>query len=73
MTITLWPPSANPPPQPVKSRQANVRLTPGQDAALKRFCLGHGISTQAAIVRALAAAVDDFDAVPGGKTIFSGR
>lgn len=61
MTTTLWPPSANPPPQPVKSRQANVRLTPRQDAALKRFCLGNGISTQAAIVEALAAHIEGFN------------
>lgn len=67
MTTPSWPPSANSSPHFVKSKQANVRLTPAQDAALKRFCVKNGITTQVAIVRALAAAIDDFDAGSGGQ------
>lgn len=59
-TVPPWP-SPTAPPQPVKSRQAHVRLTPAQDAVLKRFCLGNGISTQAAIVEALAAHIEGFN------------
>jgi hypothetical protein len=45
---------------PTKTKQINVRLTAAQEAALKRFCLQGGISTQAAVLEALAGLIHGF-------------
>lgn len=58
-TVPPWPsPTA---PQFVKSRQVNVRITPGQEAALKRFCVKNGITMQAAMAQALAGLIEGFN------------
>ena len=46
----------------VKAKQINVRVTPEQERALKRYCVRTGMTTQAAVIDALTRAVPDFAA-----------
>ena len=47
-------------PQPLKTKQANVRLTPEQDRLLKQHCNRTGMTTQAAIIDALKRVIEGF-------------
>lgn len=48
------------PPTPAKTRQVNIRLTPEQDLLLRQYCTRTGISTQAALIKALQGLIDGF-------------
>ena len=50
------------PPAAVKVKQANVRLTAEQERLLKVYCVRTGMTTQSAIIDALARVIDGFQA-----------
>ena len=46
----------------VKAKQANIRLTSEQERLLKIYCVRTGMTTQSAIIYALAQMIEGFEA-----------
>ena len=44
----------------VKAKQINVRVTPEQERAMKRYCVRTGMTMQAPVIDALARTIPDF-------------